>query len=458
MEFSKIIFKYLKVFIVLLILLFILMILTSLIPSKAIRRNVQESANYMMTLGEYSTPKINLGKPIGKFVYTDALMVNTAYSIDSKKPIESFLLAKKNYIPGVTKVIHTNTPKDLPTAEKYLNNNYSDTIKYQIIELHDTAYSNGLYESFEYARYWHGYLIFLRPLLFLFNYHQIGILLIIGILALSLTLLYLLYKRFNIFVSLSFLAGILIVDILLVASCINMILCFYIAFAFSIYILKKKDLKQKNIPVLFFIIGIITNFTDFLTNPIVTLGIPAIVCFLIMREKKTKLKDMYIIVFSSIITWGIGYGATWVSKWLITDLIYNRGIVINAIQQIVVRTGLDSKNSFPIKMLYKRMIRYSGNYWISLVLLINCIYFGFYVFKLYQKEDKLLKNLRNVGPLVAIILLPIIWDIALRNHSTVHAFFAYRNKIILIIGIQIIVLILCNMCDKNIKSMGDKNE
>lgn len=457
-EFSKIILKYLKFFTIALISLFILMLLTSLIPSNIMRKNVQESAEYMITLGEYSVPRINFGKPIGKFVYTDALMLNTAYSIDNKNPIKSFLLAKKNYIPGVTKVIHTNTPKDVPTAKKYLDDKYSDTIRYQIMELYDTSYSNDVYESFEYARYWHGYLVFLRPLLVLFNYQQIGILLTIGIIAIAFYLLYLLYKRFNIFVALSFLVGILMVDIFLVASCINIILCFYIAFIFSIYILRKKNLELKKMPLLFFIIGIITNFLDFLTTPIVTLGVPAIVCFLIMREKNTKLKDMHTIIFSSIITWTAGYGITWVSKWIITDLIYNRGIIINAIKQVLIRTGLDGENSIHLDTLYYRTERYSGSYSKSLIALVNCIYFGIYLLKFYKKEDKLLKNIKKVGPLIVIILLPIVWGVTLINHSTVHAFLAYRNNIIFIIGIQLVVLIICNMCNKNIKNTGDKNE
>ena len=456
-EFSKIVLKYLKVFIIALISLFILMLLTSLIPSNIMRKNVQESADYMMTLGEYNYVNIKMLKAVNKFIYTDTLMLNTAYSIDYKDPIKSFLLARKNYIPGVTKIIHINTPKDVPTAKKYLNGDYPENIKYQIMELHDMSYSDDVYESFEYARYWHGYLIFLRPLLVLFNYHQLGILFSITTIALALVLLYLLYKRFNIFVSLSFLVGMLATDIFIVASCINLIVCFQIAFIFSIYLLLKKDLELEKMPLLFFVIGIITNFLDFLTNPIVTLGIPAIICFLIMREKNVKLKNTYAIIFNSIITWTVGYGITWMSKWIITDLLYNRGIIINAIKQVLIRTGLDPENAMPIERLYGRTERYLGIYCNSIIALINCIYFGIYVLKFYKKEDKLLKNVKKTGPLIAIILLPIVWGVALINHSTVHAFFTYRNNIIFIIGIQLVVLMTCNMCNKNIKNTGDEN-
>lgn len=175
----NIIVKYIKIFSLILIMLLILMTLSSLIPSNFLKKNIQESAEDMLNRGECQAVSIDVKKPLFKFIYTDALMLNTAYSIDNKKPLESFLLARKNYIPGITKTIHTNTPNDLPTAEKYLNDKYDDNVKYQIMELYDTSYSNELYESFEYARYWHGYLIFLRPLLVIFNYSQIGIILTI---------------------------------------------------------------------------------------------------------------------------------------------------------------------------------------------------------------------------------------------------------------------------------------
>ena len=90
--------------------------------------------------------KIELGfKDVYIFQFTNALMLNTAYSIDSEHPIESFLVARKNYIPGVTKIIYEKTPKDLQSAAKYYTEKSKPTDAYQIAELYDTAYENNLY-------------------------------------------------------------------------------------------------------------------------------------------------------------------------------------------------------------------------------------------------------------------------------------------------------------------------
>lgn len=119
--------------------------------------------------------------------YTDALMINTAYSIDSQKPLYSAFVARKNYIPNITTEIYEDVPGELKSSSKYSRHN-------EVGELNDLV-NNEKAESFEYARYWHGYLIFLRPLLILFNINQIRIMLTIILIILACILAYLIYKN-----------------------------------------------------------------------------------------------------------------------------------------------------------------------------------------------------------------------------------------------------------------------
>ena len=99
--------------------------------------------------------------------YTDALMINTAYSIDNNKPFESSFLARKNYIPNVTDDIYQDTAGELKSSSKYKYHN-------EVGELNDLVNGEKV-ESFEYARYWHGYLIILRPLLAFISLNEIRV-------------------------------------------------------------------------------------------------------------------------------------------------------------------------------------------------------------------------------------------------------------------------------------------
>ena len=88
------------------------------IPSKALQTNVKHSAKLLEKLGEKQTFHYGMKKNI-LFLFTDALMINTAYSIDSTKPVESFLLARKNYIPGKTEILNPEPLENLKSDPKY---------------------------------------------------------------------------------------------------------------------------------------------------------------------------------------------------------------------------------------------------------------------------------------------------------------------------------------------------
>lgn len=172
--------KYLLIYLILIVVFLISLMLTSLIPSSIMHDNVKATAE---TLNEQTNQyflKIRY-VPVKFDNYTDALMINTAYSIDNINPFYSAMVARKNYIPGKTKIITEDTSGELNSSSKY------DKLD-QVGDLNDTV--NGeVEESFEYARYWHGYLVWLRPLLCLTNINNIRFILIIIFILLGIALI-----------------------------------------------------------------------------------------------------------------------------------------------------------------------------------------------------------------------------------------------------------------------------
>ncbi len=164
----KLILKYILIFIVLICLYVAMMVLSSIIPSSAIKENVTRSSEYLKQYGEKEIVDLKYKKE-EIFLFTDALMLNTAYSIDSENPIESSLLARKNYIPGQTQTISKDKEKNLGASKAHTDKNGNI---FQVDELYGLMHGESITESFEYARYWHGYLIFLRPLLLVLNYER----------------------------------------------------------------------------------------------------------------------------------------------------------------------------------------------------------------------------------------------------------------------------------------------
>lgn len=454
----KEVLKFIGLFLLLIAIYFVLLTVVSMFPSKLISENIRESADYLIEKSE--SEKIELSyKNVYIFQFTNALMLNTAYSIDSTSPIESFLVARKNYIPGVTQVIHEKTPKDLQSAAKYYSENSKSTDAYQILELYDTIYENELYESFEYARYWHGYLVYLRPLLLLFNYEQIELLSTVVFLLLLVAVAILVCKKVNPLIAISLILSFLAVDIHTISVSINEVTCFTLALIFALYILLR-DEKIQRLGMLFFIIGSVTNFIDFLTNPILTYAIPILIYFLLLQRKRAvTIKETIKIYFKTSILWALGYGLTWATKWILTDLILNKGIIENALEQAKFRAN---DNKYTVEQLYKCLMVFISEKTVdfiwktSIIFMLTQLVLNILNKVKNRSKDKkdeknnvvtgikikafLLAKLRDIFPYFIGIFIPIAWYAVLFNHSVVHRFFTYRNVLVIFFSFQTMLI------------------
>ena len=317
----KNIFKYILIISILIIIYLIALCVVSLIPSEKMELNVKQSSE---TLNEQTNNFFIWSILKNKYIkfdnYTDALMINTAYSIDYKHPFESCLLCRKNYIPGITQKVYTDTVYELKSASKY------EEID-QVAELNDTV-NKDIIESFEYARYWHGYLVPLRILLCFFNITGIRILYTIILVILFGVLLYFIYKKLGSIIMVIFGVALICIEYLYIGFSLQGSSVFFIMMISSIYLLYNyKKIKDYN--KFFLIIGSITCFFDFLTVPLITLGVPFAILFLLKQkeERDFVLKEIILLILKIIISWSVGYTITFVLKWIITDLVLNKTVM-----------------------------------------------------------------------------------------------------------------------------------
>lgn len=437
--------KYSLLLVILLSVYMLSMIFVSIIPSGLLTEHVKQSSEVMVEEGERK--HINLGyKTEDIFVFTDALMLNITYSANPIDPLASAMLGRKNFIPGQTTVIHMDSQYNLGACDEYRNDKNGDV--YQTKELYGLMHGDNITDSFEYARYWHGYITIVRPLLVIANYSQIRIIMLILTFILVVLLLYKLYKKLDIQVAVFFLIGLLSVSIFTVAQGINEILVFLIALIFSIVLLSKKDLS-KNLTEMFFIVGSITNFIDLFTVPLVTLGIPLIVCILLFQKENNTLKDIFIKCTKLCIAWCVAYGITWIIKWILTQLIYGRPIIEQAIEQARYRMG---KDTCEIKAVLGRTLKYLSKNVILAIMSLMTIYTVGSLILHDKSKIKIKQNIKEAIPYIVTLFFPIIWYAVLKEHSYIHAFFTYRSYIISIISIFLIAYKLLKTsenCQKN---------
>ena len=392
----KIFFLY-----IFLISIFTLLLITVFaIPTSAIKNNIVESAKQIQKEGLWF-------QPLGFYLFqidnmTDCLMMNINASANSDNPIRSSM------------IVNYSQPYEYGDTGTYLK---MDETTLDIAE-------NGANESTifsDYARYWHGYQVVLRPLLYIFNYNQIRILnYITFFILLSITLL-LLYKRLNIIFALSFAATLVLSNIMIVPLAIQFSTCFYIAFIGMILILyRKKTIDSKQSAILFFSIGAFTSYMDFLTTPILTLGFPLVVLVAIDKEKE-RLKTL----FTQSFIWLLGYASIWSSKWLIGWILTGENIIDTALacaQQRVGNTIVFGGVEMYMNQFFDIILTKISNMIYPICIAIG-IMIALLIFYFYKNRDKV----KNFNWLVIISLMPIVWFIVMKNHSLQHIFFTWRD-------------------------------
>lgn len=420
--------KYLLVFVTILLVLFGLLLITCSFPSSAIKNNIEDSLKTLKKEGNRKVCFI-----INKFQfqefdnYSDSLMINTAYSIDNKNPLYSAFTAKKNYVPGITKKIFKDEIGELKSSSK-------NDIHDEVSDLENTL-TGKCEESFEYAKYWHGYLIFLRPLLLIFDYQQIRLILTFILALLAIFIITSIAEDQSRTIASIFLITLVNVEYFYIGLSLLNSITFLIMMISSLILVKRFD-KIKDFGLFFFIIGMCTSFFGLLDVPLLTYGVPLILYYIYKKEKgKGDFKEL--VKFSLL--WLIGYSLMWISKWILMDIIYGRNLIKIGIGQVLYRS-IGGKVT-PIQSI-------SYNMFMVIIPLILTLFIIFYFYIRYCKNMNK-ENLRKGIIFIIISLIPFIWYSMFSNHSLYHYFFfTYRLLFITLVAIPTGLYYICGEPEK----------
>lgn len=297
----------------------------------------------------------------------------------------------------------------------------STTLKYDEMNLSfNVLYNRG------YARYWHGYVVFLRPLLMLTDYITIRhILSLIHLSLLGMSLIAI-HKRFGYRASIPFGVTWFAFYSLIATASLQYFSSYTMMYIGVLLVCRfyQKQTSWKFLGTLFLIIGSVINFLDLLTFPLITLTVPlAFVILIDITEKKKSLTNMLMHISVSSITWFIAYAVTWVAKWVLCAVVLKSEVIADALNQAQYRMVGDENFALDrISVLVSNLetalvleyFIYSIIPWIVVAVLITI-----------QRRWK-----QAIGfiPMLAIAAMPYVWYEVLVNHSQLHFFFTYRAQ------------------------------
>ncbi len=286
----------------------------------------------------------------------------------------------------------------------------------------------GTYEPQSYERYWHGYLIWLKPLLLFMHPRNIRIFNMIVQFIMLAYLLRLMTTQLQGHFFVPVVVGILLLNPISTAMCLQYSSIYYISIISAIIELRYSELLQKKLyfSLFYLTIGICVAYFDFLTYPPIACCIP-LLFYIAIRGNSDK--DAYeqsriesIIRAGSY--WGFGYIGIWMIKWIL-PLLIGVNQFAELTEEIEYRSDLSSQSFCGLLIDKLRVITIKP-------ILVMFLFVFVYMIVDIGKGKISKKGVKFVGiPIekmlsyVMIGLIPLAWYFLARQHSS-HTF-AYRD-------------------------------
>ena len=340
-------------------------------------------------------------------------------------------------------------------------------------------------DDWSYARYWHGYLIFLKPLLYVTDSLNLRVLNFHFQFMLTVTAFVLMCKKLGGRYVLAFALAIAAICPVTTAMNFQNSTILYVMLAAVIFILLKNDWLIQKFRYLYFflIIGIVTVYVDFLTSPPVSLGIP--LCLFIVMNKNIFLNESPLRalknLFQCSLSWATGYFGMWAGKWVMVSAFTKESVIeeifFNFVSKVslvtididaekfhanidmdnyslweklqyffqvtdksasaeVIPSGITLNHFSILDVIEKNLYTLADKPFI----LIFVIFAAYLLFAVYKKFSF---NQTAFVAFTFIIAIPFIWCIILSNHSYIHNFLVYRNLSVAVFGMACFMLESC---------------
>lgn len=389
------------------------------IPDKPIRNNIQQTCD-ISRLSELKFPKDSRARDW----YTDLVMLMIADTSPSDTGYKKFI---------------TSPIKTLSPTPDWANIFPDASLCKLELKRHTVSY----------ARYWHGYQIFLRPLLYFINYYQILTLNFYFEIALFLIILYLMYKKKAYGLILGYVFYYTLLSPVATGQNITYSAMYCISTLSGIIILRLKNQIDDRLTfsVYFTMLGILTSYIDFLTYPIAPLSVSLTILYYVYPSQNAKQGYSSLITYS--VLYALGWGLMWSLKWLIATWMMDENIFKDAYHAMLTRLTHHSpyyqiniwggitytfKEAFKIKQLNYLIILTIG---LLLTPLLLCLKATLRFIKQHHYQ---------IICLSAAIFNTIIYCLILAGHAVRHVNFTYRLWSTALLGlIALLVFLLQNI-------------
>lgn len=383
------------------------------IPTDSIRNHIGDSIPTLENEGVY--PSLNPHTASQLDNWTDAIMLHSASHPLSGNPI-----------------------RDAVFVNRYECNDAANPLDSLLADYNNTGRPM---DTVSYSRYWHGYQVVLKPLLTHFSYDEIRTIntFIQWALILFLVALLIEKKMYLYIIPVLFLIGFQQMSTTVLSLQFSNVFYIYIIGMIVLLCFYERWKHTTKMAIFFTLLGAATAFLDLLTYPLVTFAIP-VTLYMVLEKKQTLIEQIKTVVGSGL-AWLFGFAGMWIGKGAIGTLLTGENIFVNMMAAVNNKVMTMPEDNIPItphavmKLNWETFIRSDFyNYAI-----LFCLLF-FFLIVLRSFKTKRLTHLWNNMGFVLVSFAPVCWYTLLKRHSHVHFWFTYREYLILLFALSVMLV------------------
>ena len=246
------------------------------------------------------------------------------------------------------------------------------------------------YREVDYTRYWHGYLVLLKPFFLLFDYADLRVFNVLF----QLLLVFLIFRSISKMgyegEAWSYVLSILFMMPVVIPLSIQFSVIFYLTNISVLILLKAYDwIADKNGMLLYFqLIGMCASYFDLLTYPLASLGVPLVCVTVVLRDS----------------------------------------VIANALSQILLRAS-HTQNGAPITVL-DTWLRNVEFYFEKPFMILTALCMAAFLAGILKSRSQLADVCIDIIPFLLVAVMPFVWYALAGQHSYEHHWFTFRGLVV----------------------------
>lgn len=382
---------FLKAYLILIAAYLAFACLSCLLPNKPIHKHIADSLYYGDLQCDY--PRAVLPKEQCRMDnFTDALILNQAYRCSSDSLMKSMLEVWRATGPQESVQVLKAEVEGLPT------------------------------DAYPYSRYWHGSTFLTRFLLLASSYTGIRMILFLVSMLLMTWMAAALYRRLGTWPTVSVLMGMGLMYVFVMQFSMQFFPVLAITIIAAI-LAGRMGTDRSRMVMVMFVVGSLTAYFDLLTVPLITLGVPVCVMLAACRRGGLSVRDGLHATISVSLLWSLGYGITWVTKWLLASMLTSQDAIADGIGQVSYRAGLEDFSRLDAIVANTDLVPW--NLFLPVLVVLAVL-----AFVRHRKGSWMWFAL-----FLLVALMPYAWYLVVANHSFYHCWFTYREQMISLVAL-----------------------